>query len=970
MKLLQLEIEGFGPFKDKQSINFTDFEQHGLFLISGETGVGKSSILDAITYALYDFTPRWEDAEANAEHKSVRSSYCEPNDPTGVRLTFSLPNSEAEKTFIVERRISGLDKHGVERKADVTLKEVSTDGEERGLAEGKKEVGIAIRKLVRLDETEFLQVALLAQGKFEAFLTANSSKRLELIRKLFNTRRFELIQNEIKTRKTEVEREVGESLQQVATAVDGLSQSLETTVPEVGRELDWLKDLFADAQSRVSEKELEVETTTTYKDLAQKAFDDATTAEELVALKVEQKQHDSKSKENDADQSKLKIAERASKVAPVFEALEAAKTDEQNARQALEETDAPKDLPRDLNALKALQAETSQKLGALEPVLEREIGLAEAKEAQGKLDGDIEALVSEESRTKLEIENLKLERAASKKLADLLSPREQALNEAQSSQRSFEEFDALKEQLKEATSQESQAKGAETAARKGFETIFRDYSLNAAHRLSVDLIDGHDCPVCGSKEHPKKAKAAGQAVSEADLEAAKVLLENCMLAHKELSDARSLLEDKFKELTEVHSGQDRKSLELAAGKAQKLFEESKASKERLDEVSALLDLTSDFMIRFTQLQGEIIELRARSTSKRSELLADEKLVEKNKNGFESVADYQSYLEGKLAILTELVEALTLLDTAVVALKKSETKLSKSLKEHSFTSQKEFSQSLMDDGSFAELREKIARYNEESTRLRTLLSQDKYLDLPKKTLPTEEAETALSNAKLAFNGVISELAVLKRNLKLIQECQKRVKSIMPTLERQIQSLDLHRGVYEALHGQGANTLQMTLETYFAAAELEVILEAANTQLQTMDAGKQFTLVHSDKALKKTGKTGLGIEVICEHSGGLRNPVTLSGGEKFQVSLAIALGLAQVVSERSGAIRIDTLFVDEGFGSLSKNVLETAMTTLDSLKQGGRTIGVISHVEKMQETITAKLHVAKIPAGPSFVKEVVV
>jgi exonuclease SbcC len=102
--------------------------------------------------------------------------------------------------------------------------------------------------------------------------------------------------------------------------------------------------------------------------------------------------------------------------------------------------------------------------------------------------------------------------------------------------------------------------------------------------------------------------------------------------------------------------------------------------------------------------------------------------------------------------------------------------------------------------------------------------------------------------------------------------------------------------------------------------------------------------------------------------LRNPVTLSGGEKFQVSLAIALGLAQVVSERSGSIRIDTLFVDEGFGSLSKNVLETAMCTLDALKQGGRTIGVISHVDKMQETIEAKLHVAKVPGGPSFVKAI--
>jgi exonuclease SbcC len=172
----------------------------------------------------------------------------------------------------------------------------------------------------------------------------------------------------------------------------------------------------------------------------------------------------------------------------------------------------------------------------------------------------------------------------------------------------------------------------------------------------------------------------------------------------------------------------------------------------------------------------------------------------------------------------------------------------------------------------------------------------------------------------------------------------------------------------VNGRTPNTKKISLESYFAASELEVILDAANLHLKSMSAGSQYTLKHSDKALRGSGKAGLGIEVMDEFTGRDRQPETLSGGEKFQVSLAIALGLAQVVSDRSGAIRVDTLFVDEGFGSLSAEVLDTAMRTLDSLKQGGRTIGLISHVEKMQEDIASKIKVTKTPRGPSLIHQV--
>jgi exonuclease SbcC len=577
-------------------------------------------------------------------------------------------------------------------------------------------------------------------------------------------------------------------------------------------------------------------------------------------------------------------------------------------------------------------------------------------------------MVSEESETKIEIEDLKKERTATKQLADTLSGLESTFKESKAALKSFGEYLGLRDQLNSAVGEESKAKTAEEMARTNYQSIFRSYSLNAAHRLAVNLVDGDDCPVCGSQEHPKKAQATGDDVSEHELESAKTELETRMLKHQELIGNRTQLEEQTNDLGNAHVGQNIETLESAVSKAEEKFLEAKTAKERLDEVSSLLEVGSEFMDSFSALSKNIVELRADLTSKERDLVAAEKLVKQNLNGFASVEDYKESLENHASNLEILINTIAALDTATSDLKKAETKFSKALREQGFVSEQEFTLSVLEGDELEGLKANVSSYNDEGTRIHTLLSQEKFSLLPEKTVPKHEAEAALATATEASTVSLSELAVIKSKLKLIQDCQKRVKGILPTLEKLSANLELHRGLYDALHGLGANTMQMTLETYFAAGELEVILEAANTQLRTMAAGQQFTLVHSDKALKKTGKAGLGIEVIDEHSGGQHNPVTLSGGERFQVSLAIALGLAQVVSERSGSIRIDTLFVDEGFGSLSKGVLETAMNTLDALKQGGRTVGVISHVDKMQESITAKLHVAKIPGGPSFVKAI--
>lgn len=965
MKLHSLEIEGFGPFKNKQVVDFARFAQDGLFLIEGQTGAGKSSILDALTYALYNFTARWMDSNANAEFKSVRSHFSATDEPTRVQLIFELSVGDKQHIYRIVRSIPGLKKDGSEKPVAVDLFEVFDDGTEQGIASGVASVAGEITKLVRLDKTEFLQVVLLAQGRFQAFLEATSDQRLELLRKLFDTKRFADIQRALAEKASDIEGQIKDSKQALDSELANLSESLEVELPLSGDELSWFADLLLNAEALIAEIEAAGLKAKDAHDMALIKVQQATHQVELHTLNQEKVQIESGRKEHEADKVKLKAAQKAARVSGLFEALNNSEDALKLAKSELDSIALDKKIPRTLEMLKPLLSAQSTLKQKLTPLVEEEESLGEDLEEIENLKQQLSDLEAEFKEAGSRLESLKSERATlAKEVGDLDALRE-AKQSSEVALTEFISFQALEKKAKTAEKKAADALKALTKATDVQQSLTHDYRANLAFSLAKDLKKGDSCLVCGSKEHPSKAKTTGKPVTDEELNAANEARSAAAsdegVAKTEYETILATLEP----LSQKFKDASKNALEDSKTKAEDAFAKASSAATRIEEIAKLLDPDSGMQKAHASLAKSCI---AKSTEIKGAEAATKKIQDKlanNLGGFASVSEHLDSVESLLESMTELSDALVAVASKQEARDRSADLFTKKLATEGFASTATFEKAFVEPDDLEELATKIEDYSDSAKRIETLLQDEKFKALPSQKLDLVEVESAAEAAEALEKQKQRELGQAKEVARQISLSQGRVAKLLPKIEKFAADYEVHRGLANMANGKEPNVLRISLESYFAAAELEVILEAANSHLKTMSAGDRYTLVHTDKALKGSGKTGLGIEIMDEDTGRERQPETLSGGEKFQASLAIALGLAQVVSDRSGAIRIDTLFVDEGFGSLSPEVLDTAIRTLDSLKQGGRTIGLISHVEKMQEEISAKLLVEKTPRGPSLI-----
>lgn len=967
MKLRTLDIEGFGPFKNRQTVDFAKFADDGLFLIEGQTGAGKSSILDAITYALYNFTARWMDSNANSEFKSVRSHFCAPDEPTRVQLIFELSVGDKQHAYRIIRSIPGLKKDGSEKPVVVDLYEVFDDGTEQGIASGVASVASEITKLVRLDKTEFLQVVLLAQGRFQAFLEATSDQRLELLRKLFDTKRFADIQRALAEKASELEGQIKSSKQALDSEIANLSEALEVEGPLVGAELSWVAELLAKAESQTAEINAAALKAHQAHANALLKVQQAKNQTELGSLKQEKAVIESGRKEHDADKTKLKAAQKAARASGLFEALNSSETALKISKAELDSIAPDKKIPRTLDALKPLINNQSALKQKLAPLVEEEESLRQAIDEIASLKEQLSEFEEAFKETALEIESLKAERTKlANEVGDLDALRE-AKQDSEASLNQFISFQALEKKAKVAEKKAADALKALAKATDEQQSLTHNYRANLAFSLAKDLKKGDACLVCGSKEHPAQAKATGKPVTDDELNAANEARSDAASAEGVAKTELENLLETLRPLSQKFKDASKKALEDIKVKADHAFTKASKAATRTEEITKLLDPDSDLQKSHASLANtctaKTTEIRASQTATKK---VQDKLT-KNLGGFASVSEHFDSVESLLERMTQVSDALTAVASKQEAREKAAELFTKKLTTEGFASTAAFEKAFVEPGDLDELATKIEDYADSAKRIETLLQDEKFKALPSEKLDLVEVESAAVAAEALEKQKQQELGEARAETRQIEVIQGRVAKLLPKIQKFASDYEVHRGLANMANGKEPNVLRISLESYFAAAELEVILEAANSHLKTMSAGSQYALKHSDKALKGSGKAGLGIEVMDEFTGRERQPETLSGGEKFQVSLAIALGLAQVVSDRSGAIRVDTLFVDEGFGSLSAEVLDTAMRTLDSLKQGGRTIGLISHVEKMQEEISAKLLVEKTPRGPSLIRQ---
>ncbi|MGW8481966.1 AAA family ATPase [Microbacterium sp. NPDC055903] len=1001
MRLHRLEIEGFGPFRERQIVDFDAFAEDGIFLIAGRTGAGKSSILDAVCFGLYGGVPRYEGGE-----KRLRSDHCEPDDLSEVVVEFSTGAGR----FRVARSPEYL--RPAKRGGGLTKQAAAVALEERigdawiGRAARAVDAANELKDILQLSQEQFLQVILLAQNRFARFLLADSRDRQALLRRLFGTERFEDVQARFDERRKASENAIG---MRMATLGAKLSEAervaaaaLSVQATDAGTDADGAAepavlafggattteriDALGQALARAGYR---AERAAADRDEAEQTATDADSA--LVSVREAQKA------QRERDRARAALAaldERGPSIQAARAELDRARSaevlrsllaavDRASAAGAAAEAAAEAARRRWLDLgvegggsgageLEAWAEEATRQSGAWRGVLEDERGAAgldaevetarrRVAEASERIDADEnERAAMPERRRELAAEREAVVRRADRRsaLAAELTRATARAAAAEDAERLGEALRAAERELLAASEGLAEAQTALTAQR-------RRRLEGYAGELADALSEQEPCPVCGSREHPAPAKHADP-VSAEDVECAEAVRDAAAKAERAARDAEATLRAESAAAAAIAEGRSPAAAEeerLAAAAAVDDAEAAVTELVALDAGLAELDARAQELdaartasldaLAATREELGALEQRAREGRAR---------IEAARGSFGTVAERLEHVDLRIAAARDLIAAHAESSRRAAALDEAVREQVTALEVSDFVDAAEVRRALRSEDERATLEARVTSHAVQREKEREILFELELRTLPEEPIELDEAERASATARQAWRSAV-DVAVrasgaVEQLAGLIEDATREHEGSAA----QAAEHEVLRGLADTLSGRGENTRKMTLETFVLAAELEEIVSAANRRLLQMQDGR-YQLRHSDALAARGAASGLGIVVHDAFTGQTRPAQSLSGGETFLCSLALALGLAEVVTARAGGIQLDTLFIDEGFGSLDADTLDVAMRTLDELRAGGRTVGVISHVEAMQEQIPAQLRVEQTEAGPS-------
>ncbi len=993
MRIHRLEIEAFGPFADAQHLDFDHLASQGLFLLNGATGAGKTSILDAICFALYGAVPG-----ARQESKRLRSDHAAPTAEPRVVCEFSARGRRFEVTRSPAwDRPSARGRNGFTTQQAKTLLRERVAGAWKEKSSRNDEVGAELSDVLGMDREQFTRVVMLPQGDFAAFLRSKANDRLELLQKLFGTERFEAVEKQVGRLAGEAARAVEDNaaglkllLDRAASEWDNLG--LDHAGPDGGAEApasdaaaapeEWLADLETAVQAERDRREAQAAAAEAEAGrLAEKLHADQDKARrharlasamqrrvllELAAPRaLEDKERLGRHRRAAVLKGHLDAAANAArKHSDALSAVEESRArlfeaglDNANPAAALESTKTAVALVEarvsDEQRMEDIAARIAQKLG------EQATANAAAQQAQQALD----ALADEESAVRADIEPLEPQAAkaddAERAAADAFELVELVSRYA----RAAGERDA-------AEARHADARAASQDCRQEWLDLREARLANAAGELAAALMDGEPCAVCGSPEHPHPAVAAQTALSIAhDEEQASVRLEASeqvlVRTAGDLSSAEQLLAGLAAQGGAVDAVEAQDRLELAKAEAAA----AKAASRRLASLQGRQD---ELRRRMEVLREE----HAASVAAAGQAASLAELLQEQHAGLESeLAELKLDFPTLRARLAALVEERNLLQAAVdaeqqaVQAKRSSedavAALDKALPDAGFASSEEARRELLPASDVVALEKSLSDFDHEAARLDELFAAEDLVlagkEAAARELPPAEPELAAAETQAALAAKSARDLVLSASMAgkavlTLSRIRSDYVELAGTGKEPRERARVLAGLAETLRGAGENNYRMSLNSYVLAARLEQVAAAASERLVTMSDGR-YTLHHSDAKAARGAKSGLGLEVVDEWTGQRRDTSTLSGGESFMASLSLALGLADVVQQEAGGVDIETLFVDEGFGSLDEQALEQVMDALEGLRAGGRVVGLVSHVAEMKQRITSQLQVVK-------------
>ncbi|MGW2789209.1 AAA family ATPase [Streptomyces sp. NPDC001251] len=992
MRLHRMRVTAFGPFAGSQEVDFDALSTAGLFLLHGPTGAGKTSVLDAVCFALYGAVP----GARQSPGTPLRSDHAAPDVFTEVLLELTVAGRRLEVTRRPQqdrpkKRGSGV----TTEKAQTWLREYDpSQGAWQALSRSHQEIGEELGQLLGMSREQFCQVVLLPQGEFAKFLRSDAEARGKLLGRLFDTRRFAAVEDRLAELRRTAERQVKEGderllalAQRMAQAAGDGDQARAWPLPDArpgdpglaSAVLQWAAVARSAATERLDIASAALAAAERRQDRARRLAEEAGQLAVLQAryaeARAEADELAARGPEQEELRARLETARKAERVAPALEWREQAQRDHRTAtaeRDRSRERLHPDLAEAGADQLAALERRMRQDLGALESARRAERRSIEIDEERSRLDQrsradegvltDTADWLGRWEHTRLDhqarIEAAHEAATRAEHLAGQLEPARRRLAAAR-------ERDALQDRLGEAERRHESAREAANAAHERWLALREERLRGIAAELAARLQEGEPCTVCGSAEHPAPARPGTGQVDRATEDAAQQAHRD---AERRRAEAEAALSSVREEIAGARAEAGAASVAELADAARELKREHRVARDAaggLHEARlALAAAEREYEQRLAAQRTAQQNIAARTASREAldrEQAALESELSQVRAGAASVAEQAGLLEHRAAILAEAAEAVRAVEDSAARLKEADGRLSEAAFRAGFDTPAAASAALVDERGQRDIQHRLDAWQQRKATVGARLAEPETAAAGRAApARTEEAAAEAAVADRALRDAASALAAARARCAELRslsarsvEETRRIGPLREEYERVASLAGLTAGT------SADNERKMRLESYVLAARLEQVAAAATARLQRMSGGR-YTLVHSD-ARGGRGRSGLGLHVVDAWTGRERDTATLSGGETFFASLALALGLADVVTDEAGGARLDTLFIDEGFGSLDDQTLDEVLDVLDSLRERDRSVGIVSHVGDLRRRIPAQLEVVKDRTG---------
>jgi len=1022
MKPLTLTMTAFGPYKDVEIVDFKKLNEQNLYVISGVTGAGKTTIFDAICFALYGLAS----GSDRDNVKMLRSQFAEDTVHTAVELSFSLSN----KTYRILRQMPHVKKGNVSSTGDKHEFYQIIDGEEIPCVDRQMvtDINEKVEELIGLNHDQFRQIVMLPQGEFRKLLTSSTENKEVILRKLFKTDRFQhmnallkekrhKLENDLEHEKRAMEIYIGNIPNKLERRVDSaLFQLLDLEYYHMSQMIPALEEekLYYDEKKRHDEQ-VYLNKVKKYEKTQKEVYDATELNKQLDLLDEKKKSLDGLLDKRELmveKEEKLEAAKKAQLIEPYERHMLERQEEELKQKQIVKDTtilleqattildkakenySIEKDKAKEREDLfqKINQYKEFEKVVIASEATRKELVIDEKElEELVKRNKELKKYINENS------EHIEKRRSEIEKLTETINDNREKKYKIKELRSKYNLLKSHVDKAKELNflNEEVQKKQQIlTGIERKYNEAEKSWQHNQAYLLASQLMEGEECPVCGSAHHPHKATVTEGTVEKETLDQLKRDFE---IAQNDVSAAKGKYDANVEQLEtialEIKINYEITGVEIST-KMVDVVEEGKKMKEDVAELEKNEQILAD--MKKTQKEAETI---IKSKIKERETLGE--FLQKKQNDFTAkLATFNTQMDKipedlqRIEILQnklnekEIIynKMLATWESAQERLKKAEkasTEMSTALEsakkqlvnveEKLLLAEKEFSEQLSSsefptEEAYKEARLEIevrsrleAEINQYKQSVHTLNKQVEELSNSlkgKERLDLEQLGENLEQIKREQDKVFDQFNRSKENFQEIASTIENLQEIWKRSEKLEKKLSMVVELHDTIRGQ--NERRISLERFLQIDFLEQIMQAANVRFYDLSNG-QYRLIRSERQEARGRQSGLSIDVYDTYTSQTRDVKTLSGGEKFIASLCLALGMSDVIQSFQGSVSIETMFIDEGFGSLDEESLQKAIDALVHLQQDGRIIGVISHVDELKINFPAMLEVTKTKDG---------